>query len=200
VKLPAGVTPERALALAGVAGLMAVAIAILVMISNIGSGDPPKATLGALATPVPTATPKPTPTPTPTPVPLTPEQLAARTAAAQIVTSRGYSVVRLRDYDPRRTLRVLIGRDAGGSRLAFFFVDDRYIGNDATEPSGKLKVKSQKITKVTLTYGVYAPGDQPCCPSGSPVDVVFRWDGTQLSPQDALPQSQLRRRPPAVQQ
>ena len=166
-------TRQRALALAGVTGLMIVALAMLIMVASAFDGDDEQ----EVATgPVATKTPKPTPTakPKPTPVPLTAEQRAARDTAVQLVESKGFEVVRKRDYDPRRKLRVLIGEDTAGGRLAFFFVDGTYIGNDKRGASPKLKVKRAGNIQVTLTYD-------------GGTDVRFRWDGTRLAPQDPLP-------------
>ena len=59
---------------------------------------------------------------------------------------------------------------------AFFFIKDQFLGNDALSPSTKLTVaKTGKIT-VTLSYGVYAPGDTPGSPSGRK-RVRFRLEG-----------------------
>ena len=166
-------TRERALAVAGVTGLMLVGLIMLVMIASALSGDDEPE---LPASPVASATPEPTPTPKPepTPVPLNAEQRAARRAAAQLVESKGFDVVRLRDYDPRRKLRVLIGEDTAGGRLAFFFVDDAYIGNDRTTAAPKLRVKRAGNIQVTLSYG-------------GGTDVRFKWDGVSLVPQDPLP-------------
>ena len=166
-------TRERALALAGVTGLMVVGLIMLIMVASAFNGDEePEVAAGPAATRTPEPTP--TPKPKPTPVPLTAEQRAARQTAAQLVESKGFEVVRLRDYDPRRKLRVLIGEDTAGGRLAFFFVDGTYIGNDRETASPELKVGRAGNIQVTLTYD----GD---------TDVRFRWDGTRLAPQDPLP-------------
>ena len=164
---------RRALAVAGVTGLMVVALWMLIMVASAFNGDDEPE---VAATPAATSTPKPTPTakPKPTPVPLTPDQRAARDAAAQLVESKGFEVVRKRDYDPRRKLRVLIGEDTAGGRLAFFFVDGTYIGNDRSSASSELEVKRAGNLQVTLTYD-------------DETDVRFRWDGTRLAPQDPLP-------------
>lgn len=179
-------TPERMLAVAGTAGLLLVGLASLLMIAGTGGED--REPQAAIATPTATATPTPTatPKPEPTPVPLTAEQRAQREAAAQIVTSRGFEPVKLRDYDPRRTLRVLLGRRTDGYRLAFFFVGDRYIGNDAREASAKLRVRKQQDTRVTLAYGT----------TGGSVDVRFQWDGSQLQPLDLIPSAEQRQAGP----
>ncbi len=165
-------TRQRALAVAGVTGLMIVGLIMLIMVASAFDGDeePEVAARVSTRSPEPTATPK----PKPAPVPLTAEQRAARQTAAQLVESKGFEVVRLRDYDPRRKLRVLIGEDTAGGRLAFFFVDDSYIGNDRTSSSERLKVKRAGNIQVTLTYA-------------DDTDVRFKWDGTSLVPQDPLP-------------
>ena len=168
------ITRERALAIAGVTGLMIAGLLTLVwIVSAISGDDEPEITASA---PTATSTPKPTPTakPEPTPVPLTPEGRAAREAAAQTVRDKGFEPVRLRDYDPRRKLRVMLGRDTSGARMAFFFVDDLYIGNDRTRTSPELKVKRAGNIQVTLTYD-------------GTTDVRFKWDGNRLVPQDPLP-------------
>ena len=167
------VTRQRALALAGVTGLMAAGLIMLIMVASAIDGDDERevaAGPAATSTPEPTAKAK----PKPTPAPLTAEQRADRQAARELVESKGFEVVRLRDYDPRRKLRVLIGEDTGGGRLAFFFVDGRYIGNDRSSSSPELKVKRAGNIQVTLTYD-------------GETDVRFRWDGTRLEPQDPLP-------------
>jgi hypothetical protein len=180
-------TPERILALAGVGGLLVVGlISLILVLGAAGGGD--EEDLGAAGpAATATATPTPTPKPKPTPVPLTAAQKQERQAAAEIVSSRGFEVVRLKDYDPRKTLRVLIGRSSSGSRLAFFFVNGDYIGNDAQDPSARVRVTKVADLQVTLAYRIYAPGDDQDAPTGGPVSVRFRWDGTRLTPQDPLP-------------
>lgn len=168
------ITPERALAVAGVTALLIVGLVSLVMIASAFDGDDEPEFEAAAPTATPTPEPTATPKPKPTPVPLTPEGRAAREAAAKVVRDRGFEVVRLRDYDPRRKLRVLLGADQAGNRLAFFFVDDLYIGNDRSRVSPRLKVRRAGNIQVTLTYD-------------GETDVRFKWDGGRLAPQDPLP-------------
>lgn len=178
--------PARLLALVAVSALLLVGfVSIALVLDATTGGDDGDAVAEATATPGPTPTA--TPKPTPTPVPLTAEQRRQRTAAADVVKSRGYAVVRLRDYNPRKTLRVLLGEDQSRGRLAFFFVNGDYIGNDAQDSSAKLRVVRNGDLRVTLAYGIYAPGDPPDAPSGGPVRVRFEWDGTRLAPMDPLP-------------
>ena len=184
---PHNLTPERILALAGVGGLLLVGLISLILVVGAAGGDDGEEEVAAQPTATATPSPTPTPKPTPTPIPLTPEQKAERQAAADVVASRGFEVVRLKDYDPRKTLRVLIGRTTSGSHLAFFFVNGDYIGNDAQDPSAALRVAKRGDLQVTLAYGIYAPGDAADKPTGGPVRVRFMWDGTRLTPQDPLP-------------
>ena len=78
---------------------------------------------------------------------------------------QGFTTLKQSDYDPKATLRVLIGRpvgDSAGGYRAFFFMQGPFLGNDARANSTKLTVVqgTGKVT-VTLSYGVYAPGDRP---------------------------------------
>jgi LppP/LprE lipoprotein len=182
-------TPERVLALAGVTGLLLVFAVMLVLIT--GRGGDSSTEVAASSTPEPTATrtpsPTPTPKPKPTPVPLTPAEKAERQAAVDVVTSRGFKVTRVRDYDPGDTLRVLIGKSSSGGRLAFFFVQGDYIGNDSSDLSGRLRVKKTADLTATLTYGVAQPSTNGGAPTTSKIDVNYTWDGSRLSPDQELP-------------
>jgi len=116
-------------------------------------------------------------------------QLAARKDAIAVVRSNGYTTLKQSDYDFKATLRVLIGRpvgDSAGGHRAFFFNKKTYIGNDTTSPSTKLSVAKKGKVTVTLSYGVYGPGD----PAGEPSDrkrVRFKLEGTVLTPLDEIP-------------
>src|ERR1700754_563756 len=82
--------------------------------------------------------------------------------AVAVVRQKGYTTLKQSDYDPKATLRVLIGRpvgDAAGGSKAVFFMRDQFLGNDALNPSTKLSVAKQGKVTVTLSYGVYASGD-----------------------------------------
>jgi len=48
---------------------------------------------------------------------------------------------------------------------------------------------------VALSYRLFAEGDKPCCPTGTKVRVLFRFDGEKLAPQTAIPPSAQRRAP-----
>ena len=98
-----------------------------------------------------------------------------------------------RAYHPDQTLRVMLGetsvanRAAGvpEGRRAFFFVDESYIGTDAAEVSSELRIVRQSKTTVTLAYGL---------DTGETETVRFKWDGTSLGPQTAIPPVALRQR------
>jgi hypothetical protein len=116
-------------------------------------------------------------------------QLAARTAAVAEVRRQGFTTLKLRDYDPKATLRVLIGRpvgDAAGGTRAFFFLKGRFLGNDALAPSSKLTVAKRGKVTVTLSYGVYKPGDTAGAPSARK-RVRFRLEGERIHALDTIP-------------
>jgi hypothetical protein len=112
-------------------------------------------------------------------------------AAADIVTAHGYTPIDISDYHPNQTLRVLIGTRAGSTsehtQHAFFFLDNRYIGTDAAQPSASIQVVAQSDTEVTLAYALYRPHDPLCCPSGGQATVHFQLNDGQLVPLEQLP-------------
>jgi hypothetical protein len=189
-----GLTRDRVLALAGLLVLLGVGVASLVMIARAagGGGEEEPATTQA-ATTTPTPTPEPTPTPTPTPVPLTPEELAQRRAAADVLRGQGFEPVSLKAYHPDQTLRVLLGaptaatRTAGvpRGRRAFFFVGEAYVDTDAQEVSSDLRIARQTENTVTLRYGL---------DTGERTSVRFRWDGATLAAQSLVPPADQRQR------
>lgn len=116
---------------------------------------------------------------------------SALAAAVATVQSQGYTPNDTSEYHPQQTLRVLTATrsGAGGAHVqrAFFFVDGRYIGTDSSQPSGSVRVASQGETSVTLAYGMYRPGDSPCCPGGGQSTVTFQLDNGSLQALDPLP-------------
>jgi LppP/LprE lipoprotein len=186
---------RRIAGLLGTAALLGVGVVSAQMIRPDDGGEAVIA-----ATPSPTATPKPKASKKTDTKPkrkaLTKKQKAAREAAIAEVRSQGFTTLKDSDYDPRATLRVLIARpvgDAAGGYRAFFFVKDRYIGNDSRANSSILRVSSKGTGKrqVTLSYGVYAPGDTAGEPSQRK-RVRFKLEGEQLVPQDEIPFENLR--------
>src|SRR3954471_17049288 len=120
---------------------------------------------------------------------LTVAQRKARAAAIKDMRVQGFTTTKLSDYDPKATLRVLIGRpvgDAGGGYQAFFFTKTGLIGRDAHQPSTQLKVAKKGKNAITLKYGIYQSGDRAGSPSGSQ-DVKFALVNGVLVPQDAIP-------------
>lgn len=176
---------SRALAVAGVVGLFVVLIVIVATIGG-GGGDAQKAAATATATASPTAEPTRTPKPKPTATPLTADEKLNRQNDIDVVRSRGFDIVRKSDWKPDDTLQVLIGRSSTGSRLAFFFVDGQYLGNDSSDASSSLEVRATDDLTVTLRYGIYAPGDPPGKPSDD-LDVDFRYEGGRVVPSSAIP-------------
>jgi hypothetical protein len=111
--------------------------------------------------------------------------------AVAIVRSHGYTPVDTSEYHPDQSLRVLVatrtGSGDGYGQQAFFFLDDRYLGTDAKEPSAKLKVVSQGDTEVAIAYPLYRRNDPLCCPGGGQRVVHFVLDNGKLQPLDPIP-------------
>jgi len=112
-------------------------------------------------------------------------------AAQAVVKSHGFTAGETSDYRPEQTLRVLVGTRTGSSdgygQQAFFFVDGRYIGTDASEPSASVKVVGQSDTEVTLAYPLYKPGDPLSHPSGGERTVHFQLNNGHLVALNPIP-------------
>jgi hypothetical protein len=113
--------------------------------------------------------------------------------AVATVRARGFTPNNTSDYHPSQTLRVLIGTRTdsgdGHGQQAFFFVNGRYIGTDASQPSATLQVASQGDTEVTLAYPLYRRGDALCCPGGGQARVRFQLNNGKLAPLEPIPPS-----------
>jgi hypothetical protein len=103
-------------------------------------------------------------------------------SAAAVVREHGYTPNDTSDYHPNQTLRVLIGTRTGSAegsgQQAFFFVDGRYIGTDAKQPSAQIHVVSQGDTEVTLAYALSGGGQ---------ASVRFQLNNGKLVPLDQIP-------------
>jgi hypothetical protein len=175
----------RVLGVAGTAVLLACAVVIATMVLPADDEH--------AVTPAPAATPERAPAKADkrrSKPRLTARQREERRRAVDEVRRAGYTPVDLGTYDHEHLLRVLIGKPVGtappGLR-AFFFVDDEFIGNDATAPSGKLRPGRRLEREITLVYTLYEPGDRACCPKGGDTRVHFRWTGDALEPREAIP-------------
>ncbi len=108
-----------------------------------------------------------------------------------MVLAHGYTPDATSDYHPTQTLRVLLGTRTGSAdgynQRAFFFLDGRYIGTDASQPSASLSVVSQSDTEVALAYALYRSHDAFCCPSGGHAVVHFQLNNGKLVPLEAIP-------------
>ncbi len=107
--------------------------------------------------------------------------------ALAVVKAHGYTADNASVYHPEQTLRVLVGTREGHGQQAFFFVDGRYIGTDASEPSATVNVVSQSDTEVALAYPLYKPGDPPSHPSGGETIVHFQLNNGQLVALNPIP-------------
>jgi LppP/LprE lipoprotein len=129
------------------------------------------------------------------PEPAFTEQEGARaggvSAAAATVRAKGYTPNDTSEFHQGQTLQVLVGTRTGSGdgygQRAFFFVNGRYIGTDAGEPSAAVKVLSQGDTEVTLAYPLYRPNDALCCPSGGQATVHFQLNNGKLTALQPIP-------------
>jgi hypothetical protein len=115
--------------------------------------------------------------------------------AVAVVKAHGYTAGETSTYRPEQTLRVLVGTRTGSSdgygQQAFFFVDGRYIGTDASEPSASVKVVGQSDTEVTLAYPLYKTGEPLSKPS-SEKTVRFQLNNGHLVALDPIPSASQR--------
>ena len=125
--------------------------------------------------------------PAPAKTGLTDAQKATRKAAVATLNEQGFKPVRIADWHPEHTLRVLIGRDDTGAERAFFFVKRRFVGNDDATASASVRVSAARENGVTLTYRLFGPTDQACCPKGERAKVTFRWSDGTLVPAAEVP-------------
>jgi hypothetical protein len=107
--------------------------------------------------------------------------------AEAVLSAKGFTTNAASDYHPNQTLRVLIGTRSGSAegngQQAFFFVDGRYIGTDAKQPSAQIHVVSQGDTEVTLAYALS---------SGGQATVRFQLNNGKLVPLDSIPSASSR--------
>jgi hypothetical protein len=172
--------PARVAAIVATAALLGCGVAIAVMVI-------PSPEEEAAVAPPPAATERPAAAAEPAKRGLTPEQRAERRAAVAALAAEEFTPVRLADWRPAAELQVLVGRHAEGGNRAFFFVDGEMIGSDDPLVSGKVRVAEARKRSVTLAYGLYQPGDEPCCPSGGEAEVSFSVQDGALVPDVALP-------------
>jgi hypothetical protein len=176
-----------------IAGLAATGafVAVGVVSAQMILPDPESNAAAVVPTATPTATPKAKKSEKKKPKKpkgLTKAQRQAREDAVDAVRAQGFTTLKASDYDPKAKLRVLIGRpvgDAAGGHTAFFFTKNGFIGKDAEGTSTVLKLSKATSSTVTLTYGVFRPGED-LEPSGRK-KVRFKLQGDILTPLDEIP-------------
>jgi hypothetical protein len=176
-----------------IAGLIATGafVAVGVVSAQMIIPDPDGDAAAVVPTPTATATPKAKKSKKAVakkPKPLTKAQKQARADAVDYVRTQGFTTLKASDYDPKAKLRVLIGRpvgDAAGGHTAFFFTKAGFIGKDAEGTSTLLKISKRGKSTVTLSYGVFRPGET-LKPTGRK-RVRFKLDGAVLTPLDTIP-------------
>lgn len=195
---PAARWARRILGLAGTAVVLTVGVASATMILSRDHAD--------VVAPAPAATPaakgEAERSPDERKPRLSARERAERRRAIDAVRRAGYAPVEPADYRADHVLRVLIGKPVGSTPAGlrgFFFVRGKYIGQDATTPSRRLRPGRQLEREITLVYTLYEPGDRECCPKGGDTRVHFRWNGDALEPREQIPPD-LERMPAAFAQ
>lgn len=116
------------------------------------------------------------------------ESAEGLSAAEAVVQAKGFTVNAASDYHPNQTLRVLVGTRTGSAegngQQAFFFVDGRYIGTDAKQPSAQINVLSQGDTEVALAYALAGGGQ---------ATVRFQLNNGKLVPLGPIPSASARK-------
>jgi LppP/LprE lipoprotein len=168
--------PSRILGVLATAALLGTGVAIAMMVIPQPEEEA-----------APAATPPAAADPAPAKAGMTPAQKAARRSAVTTLKEQGFTPVRVADWHPEHTLRVLIGRDESGAERAFFFVKRRFVGNDDATASAAVRVSAARENGVTLTYRLFGATDQACCPKGERVKVTFRWKDGTLVPGGEVP-------------
>ena len=107
--------------------------------------------------------------------------------AEAVLSAKGFTTNAASDYHPNQTLRVLVGTRTGSAegngQQAFFFVDGRYIGTDAKQPSAQINVVSQSDTEVALAYALAGGGQ---------ATVRFQLNNGKLVPLGPIPSANSR--------
>ena len=147
----------RVIGLVATLVLLGVGVAVVLTLTRDSDASSAQETFAPTATATATAAAKDRKAKGPAAPRLTNAQKESRSAAVGQMRSQGFEPVAISTYDPRQSLRVLIGRPKASStgvrgRRAFFFAREQYLGTDAASPSLRLKVASQKGSQITLAY------------------------------------------------
>lgn len=117
---------------------------------------------------------------------------ASLAQALQVVRAHHYTPAdQTPPWYPRHMLNAIVGYPSdtadGHSQFAFFFVGDKYIGTDTSDPSIGMQFVSGTDTTVTVKYFLYRSADPLCCPTGGTASVRYEWDGHKLVALDPIP-------------
>jgi serine/threonine protein kinase len=112
-------------------------------------------------------------------------------SAVQVLLHQGYVPVSSNGYCAGCQISTILGRPGGCSAdcpvSAFFFADNRFVGQDGLKPSIGTTLEWRRRSTVALQYQLYVRTDPTCCPSGGSVLVRFSWSGAHLLRLDPMP-------------
>ncbi|QSO52667.1 LppP/LprE family lipoprotein [Alicyclobacillus curvatus] len=75
----------------------------------------------------------------------------------------------------------------GHNQLVFFFLNGKYLGTDTAKPSLMISNAKAVDSGISVTYPVYRKGDSFADPTGTPVTIVYTWNGSKLVPNQPYP-------------
>jgi LppP/LprE lipoprotein len=114
---------------------------------------------------------------------LTRAQKRERRGAVARLAEEGYEPVRLADWRPRASLKVLVGRSDTEAMRAFFFADGEFIGYDDKTTSNNVRVVKAGGNGVTLAYKLS---------DGTTAKIRFEYADGTLTPSEPVPARVLR--------
>ncbi len=122
-------------------------------------------------------------------------QLAMRTAAVADCATRASPRSSSSDYDPKATLRVLVGRpvgDAAGGNRAFFFVKDAFLGNDAQLAEREADGRQDRQERPSRSPTASTRPATPSAPRAAASACASGSTAGQLMPLDTIPLDSVR--------
>lgn len=78
------------------------------------------------------------------------------------------------------------GRSAH-NQFVFFFLNGKYLGTDTANPSVEITSVKAGGNGIAATYPVYKKNDSFADPTGAPMTITYRWNGSKLVPNKSYP-------------
>ncbi len=117
---------------------------------------------------------------------------AALHAAVATLEGQGYAPTEPAQFHPSQTLEAMVGRkqsqaEGQPQERAFFFLNGKYLGTDASVPSAAISIVSEADTEVTLGYALYSRHGSQWQPTGGRAKVTFQLNNGKLVALQSIP-------------